>query len=255
MTNNQRWFDKIDDKLQGVRLAEELKAAWEKVEAAADQSEDGVFLPQADLELLFDLSEDKNKAVSNAALNILIEEIRARCEYGPLTWDDLEVWTMNEEEDIRHEAIFAVGTENATAKDMCEKDKPRCTALLGSAVEEYLDHSADAMFWSLSRNSNDWLDATWSEVGRLLDLNRSEITEMLTSGYLEDLLTLKSMGIGDNRINSWVNSDKTYRKLALLTTAGNIGLTTGKVLSIVEALSKDKDEQISDAAKALLNRN
>lgn len=251
-TPQQNWFEPLSPRMADKERVAAIKAAWERVLNAADQSGDIVTLSKDDLYLLRRYAKDKNRAVASAALEVLIEEIRSRCEDGPISWEELEAWGLDPEDDVRHEVMYAIGSRDAEAYELCWTDRPRCARLIGEAVDHYMDHPADAALWSLSRYNDEWFDACWAEATRLVDEADPEIIEMLSNGFVEDVIKIKGAGPDDPRIKSWIESDKQGRKLALLGVTQWLPLNEGRLREIVEALANDNDEKIASTAKQLI---
>lgn len=247
-----RWFEPLSPRLSDRERISAIQASWEKVLAAADQAGDLITLSQEDLDVLHKYARDKNRDVSRVAIDILVEEIRSRCEDGPVTWEELEAWSMDAEDELRHEVMYAIGSRDAEAYELCWTDRPRCARLIGEAVDHYMDHPADAALWSLSRYNDEWFDACWAEATRLVDEEDLEIIEMLANGYIEDVLRFKGLGPDDPHIKSWIESDKRGRKLTLLGVTQWLPLDEGRMREIIEALAKDSDEEIAAKAKNLL---
>jgi hypothetical protein len=247
-----RYFESLKPGMPDKEKIASLKSAWESVLAAADRSGESISLSNEDLDLLRGYAKDRNRAVRNAALDILIEEIRSRCEDGPVTWEELESWMLDPEEDIRHEAMYAIGSRDSEAYELCWTDRVRCARMIGTALERYIDYSADGTLWALSRYNDEWFDVCWAEAGRLVDLNQPEITDMLSSGYIGDVIHLKNLGPDDPRIGSWIEGDRQGRKLAILRVARWLALDDGRFREIVEALAKDGDHEIAAKAGELL---
>lgn len=167
------------------------------------------------------------------------------CDFGPVTWEDLETWALDPDKDVRNAAMFGMELSYKAATELCASDKPRCAALLAQVIEQHKDGYA-GIVWSVLAGDDEWLAAIWPEVERLVDLNDDDIDLILQCGFVEDMLHHHHrMAPDDPRIVAWVKGKSRRRKQILLEIANWGRFEDPALVHIVEALMNDPDQEIS----------
>jgi hypothetical protein len=197
-----------------------------------------------DISLLRDYAKELDPNVRLTAIKILCDEAE------DLTWEELEEWALDPDEKIRDWVLFRL----SFGGELIESDRSRFMDILVRVKETYEASDVGNTFWSLAHNSDDWLDLTWNAAGRLIDLEREQITGSLCAGYVENVLTYLKLGPDDPRVKSWVDGDKSERKFVLLGVVEWLGFGEGRLREITEALSHDTDAEVAEFAKELIER-
>jgi hypothetical protein len=170
-------------------------------------------------------------------------------EHIATSFEDLERWLLDPNEEIRNEAVFTVTTGGPTPLSrLVESDKRRFVSILGMAAELY--EWMPLLF--LSQMDYGWVDVFWDEMGRLLDLGKQHLNSVIICGELESLLCDGKVAPGDAKLSGWINGDSIERKMALLSVVQWFGMREEWQRKITEALANDENEVVSSTARCFL---
>lgn len=244
----KRWFEPLDPEMLSWRRGWVIEEAVQRYWDALKETDEDIPLGSEDIELLREYTRDPAYEVRAAAVKIL-------CDYGPISWEDFETWMLDPDEHVREAIVFLVDFDMVAVGELCASDKPRCAAVLADAVEKRADSTAAYRLMRLSNEDREWLEATWPQVERLMDLGNPKIYMWLTCGYIEDALQDYNLGPDDPLVHSWLVGDSVQRKLSLLAVGVWMGLDKARLRDITEALAKDSDEAIAWIAKATLHKH
>ena len=240
----KRFFDLSGYDLSSVgKLREALQQGADFYMGWVNSVERDLPLPAEDVEVVRSYVGHEDSGIRAVLAKMLAQE-------GSITWEDLEAWLMDPDINVREETAFALSMSFFSAGSLCRTDKKRCAHLLAASAERY--HSLSVEAWSLSRDDDEWLDAFWPEVERLLDLGDEDLYYNIVCGFLEDVLRYRHFGPDDPHIKPWIESCSVERKMALLGVAGWLGINDPKLHGIADALVHDDSAEVSNTAKAIL---
>lgn len=176
--------------------------------------------------------------------------------FGPCMWEDLERWSLDHSPEVREKFIWSIEGTGTAAGDLCDSDKPRCTAMLYESVMRYGTGPYGIVMWMLSTQSKDWLDLTWATADRMLDSADSDMRDYLFAGYFEHVIPERIEGSQDPRVRPWIEGSDKDRKLMLLEAAsqalhGFMGYTGDNLRSIVAELASDPNPEVRSEARAV----
>lgn len=183
---------------------------------------------------------------------IRIRWISFLTENGPCTWDDLQAWTQDPDENIRWQTFYSMGNKMDAAGYLCASDKPRCISILTNAATKYVDMQIGITMRELVEWDDEWLDLTWQAADRLIDASKHELRTALECGYFEHIVSDSNWGPDDPHILAWIEGDNTKKKMILLRIATYWGVGAGRMRDIVETLSRSTDLEISSLACGIL---
>lgn len=176
------------------------------------------------------------------------------CAYGLVSWEDIEKWVLDADEDVRRRVISAIEGSGA-ACELRRTDEARAIALLEKTIARYVDYSAShALLW-ISQESDQMLELTWAAADRLQRLENQDIYTAILVGYFEDVITGNNWGPDDPHIRPWIENLDVVGRSTLFNVAWWNGLGDGRLREIMETLARDSDPETASAAKKLLDRN
>lgn len=234
------FIPELDDSLSvkdKVKLLEQARRQiWDSIDDPAEERPE--LLPR-DAALLRRYAAEGATKLREAAIGIL-------AEYGPVSWEDAERLTPDEDEEVREAAFFAIDSSYYAPAKLCATDKPRCAQMFVTSAKRYGGFPVEA--WTMCEDDQ-WLDLMWSHLGPLLDLGDPELSSNIICGILEDILVYERITFGDPRLQSWIKGDSVERKMALLSVVQWFGMKKPWQRKIAEALTDDPAEVVSSTAR------
>lgn len=176
------------------------------------------------------------------------------CENGPVGWDDLETWTMDQDEKVRSSALFPMHyADSYEVGKLCDSDRPRCVSLLARVARQYDDYGAMRTMSMLAEEDSEWLELTWRTADGILDSERPSLNTAVICSYLEHVIPDNNWGPDDPHIKPWIAGYDPLRKMVLLKIANYWGLEEGRLHDITEALAGDSDPNTATTARGILD--
>jgi len=223
-----------------------IKQAGRRMYRAARKSDrDDFELSENDVAVLRRLASEDVPELRAAAVDIL-------GDFGPVTWQDAETWTLDENEAVRQSAFFRISLSFYALARLCESDKRRCVELFAKSAKRYGVFPVEG--WSLCSEDDggEWVEAFWSCLGPLLDVGDAALNSNIICGVLEDILVHEAIGVDDPRVQSWINGDSIERKMALLSVVQWFGMREPWQKKIAEALADDPASVVSSTTRSFL---
>lgn len=177
--------------------------------------------------------------------------IEILAEHGPCTWEDLWTWLTDSSPEVRQAVSWKLDTEYRRCGELCASDPARCIDIVGRAGGCTDDRGTGGALYDLSRKSPEWLELTWREADRLVDVGGQNLHSGLVVGYFEDVIP--AWGPDDPHIRPWLDGDNVQRKCILLEVASWNGLDDGHLREIVQTLTHDSDDGVREWASNLLS--
>jgi hypothetical protein len=233
---SERLLDIVDPSLPDEQFAEWLDYALDRVELASDE-----------VELVRKWSREAGPKTRYSASNYLFW-------HGPCSIEDIEAWAMDAEEGVR--SLIADVVDICPGSKVLFADKERFARLVSAVAERFPnDFSPIHTLRDFTKKDSEWLELSWREANRLLDIDNADLTSVLIVSYFEHVIVEQNWGPDDPHIRSWVYGNDAKRKQILLEVACWMGLDDGRLREIVQALAKSQDKDISSCAEcALKNR-
>lgn len=248
-------LDATQDQLSSA--ATQLRDAIERyhidLSAQSEQTGENIQLPQDDLRILHTCAEMPDPSVRHEAMFFL-------CDYGPITWEDIEGWATDPDAEAREAACEAIIYGMNAICNLCESDMERCGSLFDLVFpneKRFWEVETDITCWILFHLDRECIESAWRGVGIVLDLDRPRFSEPLTVGFLETALAGPNARLtyDDPLVQAWLEGRSPQRKLALLAVAEWFGLATPGQKMIAKKLSRDSDKTIREAAKQVIKWN
>lgn len=202
-------------------------------------------LPKEDAEVLWEYSRHENPEVRAIAVSVLLQ-------MRPVDWESLEMWLADPDEPVRQEADFALSVFSMSSGELSFTDKQAYAGLFALHAEHNHSFSIHASYLV---QDEEWLDAFWPEVERLLDLDDDQLRLGIECGLLENVLRCGGLGSDDPHIKPWIEGTNTRRKMALLAVADWFSMIEKEKTNLYDIaflLSQDSNEEVSNKAKAIL---
>lgn len=241
-------FDGIDLTLPDEQLSEWLSYVLEqRVELDSNENRMATIAEQ-EVALLRRWSREAGPKTRGVAVNFLFWN-------GPCDWEDLEAWMLDQDREIRGRVFGDLSTfgDSTVGGRLCCSDKVHSVAAIAASAERYTDdlQSISALF-ELTWLSSDWIDCTWKQADRLLDVDDIDLRTHLVVGYFEDVISEQGWGPDDSHIREWIDGSDGWRQLVLLKVAAWLRLDTEPLRAIAKALTHSRVKEIRPLARGLL---
>lgn len=202
-----------------------------------------------DLQILREYAKHQSPPVRKAAIEYLLYE-------ASITWEDLEAWALDPDEEVRTLVIDDnMGSNNTELGKFCRTDKKRFVDLLARAVEQYEDYTAGRVLRSVSAEDDELLELVWSAAEYLIGLDDPGVNTIVWVNLVEHIVPDHNWGPDDPHVRRWIESDNPTGKILLLDAADYLHLKGGKWREITEALTHDSDPEIASCARQILVAN
>jgi hypothetical protein len=238
-------FDGIDLTLPDEQFAEWLEFVLQQ-RVGVDEDGNQLATPSGqEIELLRTWAARGGPDTRRVAVRFLVDN-------GPCSWEDLETWSQDPDQDIRYPVVS--GPIFDPVRQMLESDKPRWVRLLTEAAWRYPDDYQPAfVLRDLAAENPAALDLTWEAASSLWDVNDPELNTMLFVGYFEHVIPDLGLGPDDKHVEPWITGADQGRQRLLLQIATCWGLDAGRMREIVQALAGSKVKNTAELARGVLN--
>jgi hypothetical protein len=243
------FIPELDGALGDKKIAKMLEQARHQIyDSIEDDAEPAPELSGRDVDILRRYASPSQGGSKTRAAAVAILG-----EHGPVTWEDAETWTQDEDDDVRDEAFFCIGSSQDALAQLCYQDKPRCVRIFVESAKRYSQLSVAARSLSMwTKESDVWADLFWEQLGLLLDRGDPQLSTNIICGVLEDFLVHGVVTVDDPRLQDWITGDSVERKMALLRVVRWFGMKEPWQRAITEQLADAPEEVVSTTAKRFL---
>lgn len=241
MTKPRPLFDGISPEMIEKEKIRKLRTGIRRLNTRK-KNDDGYTSSAEDEAIVRSCLADQSPKVREAVIDALVD-------LNAVTWEDLEVWLFDADEDVRGSARQAIRGPSRE-----EADDERIVTLLERSFKAFPDDWGPdvAMTMMACMSPGAFLELTWQAAERLLDYGNGKIALSLQCGYFESVIQQFNMGPDDRHIRPWVQGSDSKRKNLLLAVAGWLRLREENLVAIASALAGDADAEISDLARRML---